>query len=70
MYFNALILIYNAIFFVYASIEMSMLDDDYSLMVYMPILTLFQNLMVFNFTIRYYKLARTMHIYFNTSVDM
>ena len=69
LYFNSLILAYNIILLVYASIDMARFESEDSLIVYQPVLTLFQILMIFNFTLRYYKLARIMHIYFNTSTN-
>ena len=65
-YFNFLLLVYNALFIIYSSIALDQENDD--LMFFLPALIMFQTLIMTNFTLRYFKLARVMYIFFNSDI--
>ena len=69
MYFNALIIAYNLTFTVYSTLGL-IYDNDLRLVICPPIIELFLIFMVTNFTIRYYQLARVMHVYFNRDIEV
>ena len=69
MYFNALIIAYNLTFTVYSTLGL-IYNNDLRLVICPPIIELFLIFMVTNFTIRYYQLARVMHVYFNPDIEI
>ena len=67
IYFNSLLLVYNLLFLIYAIMGYHMDERSY-LITFLPVLVFFQILMMTNFTLRYYQLARVMHIFFNHNI--
>lgn len=69
VYLNLLLIIYNILFVLYASMAYHMNERSY-LITFLPVLYFFQTLYLTNFTLRYYSLARVMSIYFTNDVLM
>lgn len=65
-YFNSLLLVYNALFIIYSSLALDQDKDD--LTFFLPALIIFQTFIMTNFTLRYFKLARVMYIFFNSDI--
>ena len=66
--FNAGLLVYNAVFFTYACMMWN--SDKYPYLIcFNSVLSMLQILILFNFTLRYYRIARAICIYFTSDLE-
>jgi len=68
VYFNVGLLTYNAVLFIYACMMWD--SDNYPYLIcFNPILSMLQILILYNFTLRYYRIATAICIYFTSDLE-
>ena len=67
LYFNGLLLFYNACFIVYSTFSFNF-DAHPDGLLFLSFISCLQIFILTNFSVHYYRLARIMHIFFNKDI--